>query len=107
MEPSCPSADQHTHQLGVIYKRKEHPFDLCVQVINKNLKLDWLQYRVLENTSGNQPSVELNSVHRHSLHVLIDMCALSSFWVLAWGLVKIFFHGADVAEECRRVAGCL
>ncbi|KAJ7414452.1 hypothetical protein BTVI_41054 [Pitangus sulphuratus] len=49
--PSYPPAEQHPTQLGVVCELTENALSLLVQIINKDIKEHWAQYRALGNTT--------------------------------------------------------
>ncbi|KAK4832950.1 hypothetical protein QYF61_026606 [Mycteria americana] len=59
-------------QLGVICKLTEGALDPLVQVIDKDIKQDWPQQRVLGNTTCDRPPTGFNSIHHHSLGLAIQ-----------------------------------
>ncbi|KAK4821747.1 hypothetical protein QYF61_000808, partial [Mycteria americana] len=54
-------------QLGVICKLTEGALDPFVQIIDKDIKQDWPQHRVLGDTTCGWPPTGVNSIHHHSL----------------------------------------
>ncbi|KAK4826520.1 hypothetical protein QYF61_010017 [Mycteria americana] len=54
-------------QLGVICKLAEGALNPFVQIIDKDIKQNWPQYRALGNTACDQPPTGVNSIHHHSL----------------------------------------
>ncbi|KAK4825281.1 hypothetical protein QYF61_026082, partial [Mycteria americana] len=54
-------------QLGVICKLTEGALDPFVQIIDKDIKQNWPQYRALGNTACDRPPTGVNSIHHHSL----------------------------------------
>ncbi|KAK4814985.1 hypothetical protein QYF61_009012 [Mycteria americana] len=54
-------------QLGVICKLTESTLDPFVQIIDKDVKQNWLQHRALGNTACDRPPTGVNSIHHHSL----------------------------------------
>ncbi|KAK4810165.1 LOW QUALITY PROTEIN: hypothetical protein QYF61_010477, partial [Mycteria americana] len=54
-------------QLGVICKLTEGALNPFVQIIDKDIKQNWPQYRALGNTTCDRPPTGVNSIHHHSL----------------------------------------
>ncbi|KAK4820631.1 hypothetical protein QYF61_002217 [Mycteria americana] len=54
-------------QLGVICKLTEGALNPFVQIIDKDIKQNWLQHRALGNTACDRPPTGVNSIHHHSL----------------------------------------
>ncbi|KAK4830366.1 hypothetical protein QYF61_010143 [Mycteria americana] len=54
-------------ELGVICKLTDGALDPFVQIIDKDVKQDWPQYRALGNTTCDRPPTGVNSIHHHSL----------------------------------------
>ncbi|KAK4810597.1 hypothetical protein QYF61_007334 [Mycteria americana] len=54
-------------QLGVVCKLTESTLNPFVQIIDKDVKQNWPQYRALGNTTCDWPPTGVNSIHHHSL----------------------------------------
>ncbi|KAK4824593.1 hypothetical protein QYF61_016838 [Mycteria americana] len=54
-------------QLGVICKLTEGALDPFIQIIDKDIKQNWLQHRALGNTICDRPPTGVNSIHHNSL----------------------------------------
>ncbi|KAK4811014.1 hypothetical protein QYF61_015718 [Mycteria americana] len=54
-------------QLGVICKLTEGALDPFVQIIDKDVKQNWPQYRALGNTACDRLPTGVNSIHHHSM----------------------------------------
>ncbi|PKU39453.1 rna-directed dna polymerase from mobile element jockey- hypothetical protein [Limosa lapponica baueri] len=64
------STHQHVDtptQLGVVCELNEGALDPLVQIIDKDVKENWPQYRALWDTTRDRPPTGFNSIHHHSL----------------------------------------
>ncbi|KAK4808466.1 hypothetical protein QYF61_005783 [Mycteria americana] len=59
-------------QLGVICKLTEGALDPFIQIIDKDIKQEQPQHRVLGNTACDWPPTGVNSIHHHSLGLAIQ-----------------------------------
>ncbi|KAK4831880.1 hypothetical protein QYF61_020027 [Mycteria americana] len=59
-------------QLGVVCKLTEGALSPFVQIIGKDVKQNWPQYRALGNTACDRPPTRVNSIHHHSLGLAVQ-----------------------------------
>ena len=62
----------HTSQNGVISKLAEGTFQIFIQVVDKEVKQGWAQYRPLGDTSSHQPSTRLSAADDNPLSSAIQ-----------------------------------